>query len=104
MTATWGHIMLGLKYYAATIAMLLPVNQITSAQAQSYGYSCLEVQDGINIIHKRNGYCFQIPEWAQRYGNEGCFIYDQSRVPLSSDERTLLAALVRLRSEKGCTF
>ena len=94
----------GLRATAAAIAALLFIT--ASAQAQSLGgYTCLDVQDAINIIYKRNGYCFQT-EWARRrYGNAGCAYDDQSAVPIrSAEDREALDVLVRARSVMGCAF
>ncbi|HZV20740.1 MAG TPA: hypothetical protein VE986_04260, partial [Hyphomicrobiales bacterium] len=85
------------------IAATILLNQ--NAFACYYGDSCLEIQDRINLIYKRNGYCFQLPEWAERYGgNAGCIFNDQSRVPLSLADRQCLDWLVRLRAKLGCSF
>lgn len=75
-----------------------------------YGY--LVARDGPNCdflyqmrnrIYAEHGYCFVTPRAIEEIGNDGCYIHDQSRVPLSRIERNNVAVIHRAEVAKGCT-
>jgi hypothetical protein len=73
------------------------------AVAQDYSaMSCSQLWYAENAILKRHGYCFTDPQAVKRFGNDGCTITMESRVPMTARERDDRARIVLTRRMKLC--
>jgi hypothetical protein len=71
--------------------------------AQSYAASCDALWVERNSYYKAAGYCFSTQRAINYFGNAGCSVSDQSRVPLSRAARNRIDAIVRQESRQGCS-
>jgi hypothetical protein len=71
--------------------------------AQSYAASCDALWVERNSYYKAAGYCFATQRAINYFGNAGCRITDQNRVPLSRATQNRIAAIVRQESNQGCS-
>jgi len=55
-----------------------------------------------NRIYQRHGYCFKTRRGITQLGNTGCFINNQSAVPLSNIERANIATIASAERAKAC--
>jgi hypothetical protein len=65
-------------------------------------FSCQILWDLRNTIYKENGYCFQTKKAIKYFGNEGCWITNQSKVKLSAIEKYNVGQIVAVEDELGC--
>lgn len=65
-------------------------------------FSCQALWELRNTIYYENGYCFQTDRAIDFFGNDQCFVTQQSRVRLNSYERANVAAVVAVEKAKGC--
>ncbi|MFI4973853.1 MAG: YARHG domain-containing protein [Caulobacterales bacterium] len=56
-----------------------------------------------NRIYQQHGYCFATARGISEMGNAGCYIRNQSAVPLSNIERANIATIQRAERAKACT-
>ena len=81
-----------------------------NAFSANYGYlasladgpSCDFLYMMRNRIYAQHGYCFKTTRGISEIGNAGCFIADQSAVPLSNIERNNIATIQKAESAKAC--
>ncbi len=64
--------------------------------------SCSQLWYAENAILKRHGFCFTDPRAVKRFGNDGCTITMESRVPMTARERDDRALIVLSRRMKLC--
>ena len=64
--------------------------------------SCELLYDVRNTIYKENGYCFKTEKAVDYFGNEGCWITNQSRVKLNSIEKFNVGQIVAVENQLGC--
>lgn len=64
--------------------------------------SCQALWDVRNTIYKENGYCFQTKKAKAYFGNEGCWISNQSKVKLNAIEKYNVGQIVSVESQFGC--
>jgi hypothetical protein len=73
------------------------------AVAEDYSaMSCSRLWYAENVILKRHGFCFTDPLAVKRFGNDGCTITMESRVPMTARERDDRARIVLTRRMKLC--
>jgi hypothetical protein len=65
-------------------------------------FSCQILWDVRNTIYKENGYCFQTKKAKKYFGNEGCWITNQSKVKLNSYEKYNVGQIVAVEDALGC--
>jgi hypothetical protein len=65
-------------------------------------FSCEGLYDLRNTIYKENGYCFKTERAIDYFGNEGCYITQQSRVKLNGIEKYNVAQIVAVEKQFGC--
>src|SRR5262245_26297621 len=71
---------------------------ISPVQAQS----CQQLWVERNSYYKAHGYCFKTQRAISYFGNGGCYIQDEGRVPLTPAERARIAQIERLERAYGC--
>ena len=64
--------------------------------------SCQALWEVRNAIYFQNGYCFKTERALDVFGNEGCFVTNQSRVRLNQFERQNISRIVAVEKQKGC--
>jgi len=64
--------------------------------------SCQSLWEVRNWIYKQNGYCFSTQRAKAAFGNEGCWITNQSQVKLNVFERENVALIAQVEKAKGC--
>jgi hypothetical protein len=64
--------------------------------------SCDLLYDVRNTIYKENGYCFKTERAIEYFGNEGCWITQQSRVKLNSIEKYNVGQIVAVEKQFDC--
>lgn len=88
----------------AALAAALVVSTAASAVAQDYrGWSCRDLWVERNQIFKDAGYCFNTQRAVRYFGNAGCMYDRQADVPLSANQRRIIAEIVRVERFTGCT-
>lgn len=88
----------------AALAATLVVSTVASAVAQDYrGWSCRDLWVERNQIFKDAGYCFNTQRAVRYFGNAGCMYDRQADVPLSANQRRIIAEIVRVERFTGCT-
>lgn len=86
------------------LAAALVVSTAASAVAQDYrGWSCRDLWVERNQIFKDAGYCFNTQRAVRYFGNAGCMYDRQADVPLSANQRRIIAEIVRVERFTGCT-
>ncbi|MBL8569505.1 MAG: YARHG domain-containing protein [Phreatobacter sp.] len=85
------------------LAAALVVSTAASAVAQDYrGWSCRDLWVERNRIFKDAGYCFNTQRAVRYFGNAGCMYDRQADVPLSANQRRIIAEIVRVERFAGC--
>ena len=64
--------------------------------------SCQSLWEVRNWIYKQNGYCFSTQRAKNAFGNDGCWITNQSQVKLNAIERENVAAITAVEKSRGC--
>lgn len=72
------------------------------AKADLRELSCQALWEVRNTIFQENGYCFQTRKAINYFGNDGCWISDQSKVKMSKIERDNVARIVSVENQFGC--
>ena len=73
------------------------------AQAQDYsGMGCAQLWYQRNAKLKARGFCFTDPRAVRIFGNAGCTVTMESKVPLSPSERQDIARIVLVERMKLC--
>ncbi|WP_333824052.1 YARHG domain-containing protein [Pinisolibacter sp.] len=86
-----------------TLAAAAMVVAVVPAGAEDYSaMSCSRLWYAENLILKRHGFCFTDPRAVKRFGNDGCTITMESRVPMTVRERDDRARIVLTRRMKLC--
>jgi hypothetical protein len=81
----------------AVVSLATPV-----AAADFQAMSCEQLWYADNLILKRHGFCFTDPRAEKRFGNDGCTITMERRVPLTARERDDRARILLTRRMKLC--
>ena len=71
---------------------------VSVASAQS----CQDLWVERNSYYKQAGYCFKTARAINYFGNGGCYIYNESAVPLSRGVRARIDQIIRLERAYGC--
>jgi len=79
-------------------ATVIPILAVSDAQAQS----CGELWYRRNSIYRGAGYCFKTARAIRAFGNAGCSYDSEYSLPLSSNQRRIVAQIVREERELGC--
>lgn len=73
------------------------------ALAQDYGaMSCEQLWYERNSIYKGFGYCFKTDRAISTFGNDGCYVYDESRLQLTSEARRRIGIIVSIEKQRYC--
>ncbi len=64
--------------------------------------SCDDLWYARNEIYKGGGYCFHTSRGIQAFGNAGCQFDNVNDVPLSEEQRLVVADIVRQERLRGC--
>ncbi len=90
--------------FRACLAAALVVATTLPGLAQDYrGWSCRDLWVERNQIFKDAGYCFNTQRAVRYFGNAGCIYDRQADVPLSANQRRIVAEIVRIERFTGCT-
>jgi YARHG domain len=85
------------------VVLLAVVLTTSPALAQIERFSCDQLWFGRNSVFKMAGYCFKTPRAIQVFGNAGCLYGSEYHVPLSAENRNLLAAIRQAERYRGCS-
>ena len=69
-----------------------------------YPMSCQLLWNVRNQIYKDRGYCFKTATGINEMGNDGCYINNQSAVPLNDFERVNVLKIRSVENAKGCNY
>ena len=69
-----------------------------------FEFTCQLLWNVRNGIYKDRGYCFKTQTGIDELGNDGCFIDNQSAVPLNAHERANVATVRSVEKAKGCNY
>lgn len=72
------------------------------AAAPAWAESCDSLWYARNEIYKGGGYCFHTSRGIQAFGNAGCQFDDVNEVPLSEQQRRIIADITRQEQRQGC--
>jgi hypothetical protein len=86
---------------AAVTAMIAAATLGATATVAS-AQSCQDLWIERNTYYKEAGYCFKTPRAISYFGNDGCYINDEARVPLSAAVRARVNQIIRLERAYGC--
>ena len=75
---------------------------LTVAVAPARAQSCQQLWVERNSYYKARGYCFKTQRAIAYFGNGGCYIRDEARVPLTPAERARIDQITRLERRFGC--
>jgi hypothetical protein len=78
---------------AAAIAVSVP---------PAYAQSCQQLWVERNSYYKAHGYCFKTHRAIAYFGNGGCYIRDDNRVPFTPRERNRMEQIKQLERNYGC--
>lgn len=85
------------------IAAAVLTGSVAGAMAQDYrNWSCRDLWVERNRIYKDAGYCFRTPRAISYFGNGGCSYDRQADVPLSQNQRRIIAEVTRIERYMGC--
>jgi len=80
-------------------AVALPATQV-----RAQGDPCFELWVARNAIFKARGYCFKTSRAISYFGNAGCRYDYEGDVPLTPNDRALVAAYKARSQALGCPF
>lgn len=84
---------------ALAFGLVLPLlATVTPAVAQS----CEDLWYQRNEIYKAQGYCFRTQRGISAFGNAGCQYDNVEDVPLSANQRRVIADIQRVERTRGC--
>ena len=66
------------------------------------GMTCDQLWVARNSMYKLRGYCFKTERAIQYFGNGGCIYQNESDIPFTQAERTLIAQYVAQERAQGC--
>lgn len=85
--------------FGLAAAVLVAVSAgVTGARADV----CADLSYQRNSIYKAAGYCFKTAAQIRIFGNAGCQYDDQADVPLSANDRAVIADIIRQERGYGC--
>lgn len=84
---------------ASAIGLALP---LLSAATPAAAQSCEALWYQRNEIYKAQGYCFRTQRGIRAFGNAGCQYDNMEDVPLSANQRRLVAEIQREERAYGC--
>lgn len=84
---------------ALAFTLVLP---LLSAATPVAAQSCEELWYQRNEIYKAQGYCFRTRRGISAFGNAGCQYDDVGDVPLSANQRRIVADIQRVERARGC--
>jgi hypothetical protein len=82
---------------AFTVAMTVAVPLARAAD-------CDSLWEERNSYYKAYGYCFKTERAIRRFGNDGCYIYNESEMRLPPAIRDRIQQIVRLERDLRCAF
>lgn len=85
----------------ATVAAWAALSAGAAAEDFS-AMSCTRLWAARSKILKARGYCFTDPKAVRAFGNDGCSVTMQSRLPLTARERDDIARIVLAERMKLC--
>lgn len=85
-------------FWAGALALSLT----GTALAQFRNMSCAELYVRRNGIYRDAGLCFHTARAIRMFGNAGCSFDNAADVPLSHNERAVIAAITREERARGC--
>jgi len=83
-------------------AAVLTITGIDGAVTPASAQSCASLWGERNSYYKRHGYCFRTARAIRYFGNGGCYIRDDDRVPFTPWERNRIAQIQQLERRYGC--
>jgi hypothetical protein len=87
----------------ATVILAMPlISGPAKAQDDPASMNCYNLWVARNDIYKANGYCFKTSRAIREFGNAGCRFDDANDLPLSRNERRVVAEIARYERIRGC--
>lgn len=80
----------------------LIVAGLVAAASPAWAESCDSLWYARNEIYKGGGYCFNTARGIRAFGNAGCQYDDVDQVPLSDEQRRIIADITRQERWQGC--
>jgi YARHG domain-containing protein len=88
--------------FATFLTMGVIAGVLAAATPPAQAQSCQQLWVERNSYYKARGYCFKTQRAIAYFGNVGCYIWDEGRVPLTPAERARIAQLEQLERAYGC--
>ncbi len=96
-------IRLSLALAVGTVLSSVGAGTTLPAAAEDYSaMSCTQLWRTENTLLKRRGFCFTDPKAIKAFGNDGCTVTLESRLPLTERERQDRARIILARRMKLC--
>jgi YARHG domain-containing protein len=91
-----------MRLLATALSMMIMAAALLAVIPPAHAQSCQQLWVERNSYYKARGYCFKTPRAIAYFGNAGCYIHDESRVPFTQWERNRIDQIVRLERRFGC--
>jgi YARHG domain len=91
-----------MRLLATAVSMTVMATALLAAIPPAFAQSCQQLWVERNSYYKARGYCFKTQRAIAYFGNAGCYIWDESRVPFTQWERNRIDQIVRLERSYGC--
>ena len=83
--------------------ILLAAVSLAASIPPAFAQNCQQLWVERNSYYKARGYSFKTPRAIAYFGNGGCYIREESRIPLTPGERARIAEINRLERTYGCS-
>lgn len=84
------------------IRAIIAAALLASLSAPAAAQDCAGLWSARNEIYKAQGYCFRTERAIRAFGNAGCQYDDINDVPLSANDRRVIANILRQERMQGC--
>jgi hypothetical protein len=91
-----------MRFLTMLAAMMVAGVTLAGSAPPAQAQDCQQLWVERNSYYKARGYCFKTQRAIRYFGNGGCWIWDESRVPLSPAERARIAQIRALERAYGC--
>jgi hypothetical protein len=76
---------------------------ITAGVPLARAADCYSLWEERNSYYKAYGYCFKTERAIRRFGNDGCYIYNESEMRFPPQIRYRIDEIVRIERELRCS-
>jgi len=92
---------LGMRLISTAVATLT-VAATLAATAPAFAQNCFSLWVERNTYYKQAGYCFKTERAIRYFGNQGCYIYDESQIQFPPAIWARIQQIRRIERAWGC--